>query len=49
MLGSGKMLRKARGDAMAAAFRPARWLLAHHPAQRISTPFGVGPRVCPGR
>ncbi len=31
------------------AFRPERWLQAHNPAKRMSTPFGAGPRICPGR
>lgn len=50
----------SRHDAMDAAyfpdpdkFEPARWLDAdaHHASQakRVSTPFGAGPRVCPGR
>ena len=30
-------------------FRPERWLRAHNPAKRMSTPFGAGPRICPGR
>ena len=30
-------------------FRPERWLQAHNPAKRMSTPFGAGPRICPGR
>ncbi len=43
-----------RHFADAAAFRPERWLGgdaagAASSAQRISMPFGAGPRVCPGR
>jgi cytochrome P450 len=30
-------------------FRPERWQQEHNPAKRISTPFGAGPRICPGR
>ena len=30
-------------------FRPERWLQAHNPAKRMSTLFGAGPRICPGR
>ena len=30
-------------------FRPERWLRAHNPAKRMSTPIGAGPRICPGR
>ena len=39
----------------AAAFEPERWLADGGPAQqasdarRVSTPFGAGPRTCPGR
>jgi len=38
----------------AARFEPTRWLRAEgshsaHSANRISMPFGAGPRVCPGR
>jgi len=34
----------------AQAFQPERWLGDEAPtAKRISTPFGAGPRVCPGR
>ena len=38
----------------AASFRPERWLEADHApsatsANRVSMPFGAGPRVCPGR
>jgi cytochrome P450 len=38
----------------AARFRPERWLEAETPrsassANRVSMPFGAGPRVCPGR
>ena len=33
----------------AAQFAPERWLEANNPAKRLSTPFGAGPRVCPGR
>ena len=32
----------------AQAFEPARWLDDSH-AKKVSTPFGSGPRVCPGR
>jgi cytochrome P450 len=50
----------ARHDALAdayfpdaAAFQPERWLDADASgaslAKRVSTPFGAGPRVCPGR
>jgi cytochrome P450 len=32
------------------AFRPERWLGdAAGPAKRVATPFGAGPRMCPGR
>jgi cytochrome P450 len=30
-------------------FEPERWLEANNPAKRLSTPFGAGPRICPGR
>jgi len=30
-------------------FRPERWLQADNPAKPMSTPFGAGPRICPGR
>lgn len=30
-------------------FRPERWLQEDNPAKRMSTPFGAGPRICPGR
>ena len=33
----------------AAQFAPERWLEANNPAKRLSTPFGAGPRICPGR
>ncbi len=33
----------------ATEFRPERWLQVHNPAKRMSTPFGAGPRICPGR
>ena len=33
----------------AAQFEPQRWLDANNPAKRLSTPFGAGPRICPGR
>jgi cytochrome P450 len=33
----------------AALFEPERWLEANNPAKRLSTPFGAGPRICPGR
>jgi len=33
----------------ATEFRPQRWLQAYNPAKRMSTPFGAGPRICPGR
>ena len=33
----------------AAHFEPERWLQANNPAKRLSTPFGAGPRICPGR
>jgi cytochrome P450 len=32
------------------AFRPERWLAeAAGPGKRVATPFGAGPRMCPGR
>ena len=33
----------------ASRFEPARWLQSDNPAKRSSTPFGAGPRICPGR
>ncbi len=33
----------------AAQFEPRRWLQSDNPAKRLSTPFGAGPRICPGR
>jgi len=33
----------------AAQFEPERWLQSDNPAKRLSTPFGAGPRICPGR
>ena len=33
----------------AATFEPERWLQAQNPAKRLSTPFGAGARICPGR
>ncbi len=33
----------------AAQFEPQRWLEANNAAKRLSTPFGAGPRICPGR
>ena len=30
-------------------FHPERWLQENNSAKRISTPFGAGPRICPGR
>ncbi len=33
----------------AAQFAPERWLQPGNPAKRLSTPFGAGPRICPGR
>jgi len=33
----------------AACFEPERWLQANNPAKRLSTPFGAGSRICPGR
>ena len=33
----------------ASRFEPERWLQSDNPAKRSSTPFGAGPRICPGR
>jgi len=33
----------------AGRFDPERWLKSDNPAKRLSTPFGAGPRICPGR
>jgi cytochrome P450 len=33
----------------ATEFRPERWLQENNPVKRMSTPFGAGPRICPGR
>jgi len=33
----------------AACFEPERWLQSNNPAKRLSTPFGAGSRICPGR
>lgn len=33
----------------AMAFNPERWLSETPPDKRLSTPFGSGPRMCPGR
>jgi len=33
----------------AAHFEPERWLQSDNSAKRLSTPFGAGPRICPGR
>lgn len=31
------------------AFKPERWLIENNGLKHLSTPFGSGPRVCPGR